>query len=85
MNGRCAFLEHRIADKRILRLISKWLKVGTIKRVENERRNVSMSSFEWRELSKELSELHEIAYPGNQGDDDASRNGMGSLNLMGRS
>ena len=24
------FLEHRIADKRILRLIAKWLKVGTI-------------------------------------------------------
>src|SRR5260370_27970992 len=24
------FLEHRIADKRILRLIAKWLKVGTV-------------------------------------------------------
>jgi retron-type reverse transcriptase len=24
------FLEHRIADKRILRLIAKWLKVGII-------------------------------------------------------
>jgi RNA-directed DNA polymerase len=24
------FLEHRIADKRILRLVAKWLKVGTI-------------------------------------------------------
>ena len=24
------FLEHRIADKRILRLIVKWLKVGTV-------------------------------------------------------
>jgi RNA-directed DNA polymerase len=24
------FLEHRIADKRILRLIAKWLKVGVI-------------------------------------------------------
>jgi hypothetical protein len=24
------FLEHRIADKRILRLIAKWLKVGIV-------------------------------------------------------
>jgi hypothetical protein len=24
------FLEHRIADKRILRLVAKWLKVGTV-------------------------------------------------------
>ena len=34
------FLQHRIADKRILRLINKWLKAGTIedgKRIKAER------------------------------------------------
>ena len=55
-----------------------------IKRLSNERRKVSTGSFEWRELTEQLGELHKVAYPGNQGDDDDSRNGLGSLNRMGR-
>ena len=51
-----------------------------IQRVERERRKVPLSSYEHREFTEELSELYKIAYPGNQGDDDESRNGLGSLN-----
>ena len=38
------FLEHRIADKRIVRLIAKWLKVGIIEDGRDQLQPSSQSS-----------------------------------------
>ena len=51
-----------------------------IKALKAERLYHAVNSKEYREMSARLTTLFERAYPGNQGDDDDSRNGLGSLN-----
>ena len=59
--------------------MNRYSALDEIKRLQEERFAHSIGSREWKKIGEQLSELHEIAYPGTIADDDPTRDGLGPL------